>query len=102
MSFTLPDLLIEGAIRAGYASLRTDSRDAILDVVFDFGASAVGKDGGLPSSIVNKYTQESQRLKDFFADDNNEVAIVQSFSDVQAHLPCISIQLSNDGEYQRL
>ena len=38
MSFTLPDLLIEGAIRAGYASLRTDSRDAILDVVFDFGA----------------------------------------------------------------
>ena len=64
--------------------------------------SAVGKDGGLPSSIVNKYTQESQRLKDFFADDNNEVAIVQSFSDVQAHLPCISIQLSNDGEDQGL
>ena len=103
MSFTLPDLLIEGAIRAGYDLLRTSTdelKGQILDVVFDFGQSAVGKDGGLPPSIVNKYTQERARLIDFFIE--NEVAIVQSFSDVQSRLPCVSIQLANDGEDQGL
>ena len=100
MSFTLPDLLVEGAIRAGYDLLRGDSRDAILDVVFDFTEFGVDKDGGLPSSVFGKYTQEAQRVKDFFAE--NEVAIVQSYSDVQTQLPCISIQLANDGEDQGL
>ena len=103
MSFTLPDLLIEGAIRAGYELLRTSTvelRGQILDVVFDFEQSAVGKDGGLPESIVRKYTQERARLIDFFTE--NEVAIVQSFSDVQSRLPCVSIQLANDGEDQGL
>ena len=43
---------------------------------------------------------EPLRLREFFR--NNQIAIVQSFSDVQAHLPCISIQLANDGEDQGL
>ena len=102
MSFTLPDLVIEGAIRKGYDLMRSPTRDAIIDVVFNFSEAVNNTDGGLPSSVYQKYSSERERLIDFFADDNNEVAIVHSFSDVQAHLPCISIQLQADGEDQGL
>ena len=100
MSFTLPDLVIEGAIRKGYDLMRSPTRDAIIDVVFNFSEAVNNTDGGLPSSVYQKYSSERERLIDFFV--NNEVAIVHSFSDVQTHLPCISIQLQADGEDQGL
>ena len=101
MSFTLPDLVIEGAIRKGF-DLMSDqvTRDAVIDVVFNFTLADNNIDGGLPGSIVNKYTFEKTRLQEFFA--SNEVAIVHSFSDVQTQLPCVSIQLQADGEDQGL
>ena len=101
MSFTLPDLVIEGAIRKGY-DLMTDpaTSEAVIDVVFNFALADNNIDGGLPGSVVNKYTFEKNRLQQFFVE--NEVAIVHSFSDVQTQLPCVSIQLQADGEDQGL
>ena len=72
----------------------------VLDMLFNFETGSNDIDGGLDSSVSRKYTQEPLRLREFFR--NNEVAIVQSFSDVQTNLPCISIQLANDGEDQGL
>ena len=72
----------------------------ILNMLFNFERGGNNIDGGLDISVSSKYTQEPLRLREFFR--NNQVAIVQSFSDVQANLPCISIQLANDGEDQGL
>ena len=95
MSFTLPDLVIEGAIRKGYDLMTiTSYKRCFIDVVFNFALADNNIDGGLPGSVVNKYTFEKNRLQQFFV----EVAIVHSFSDVQ--LPCVSIQLQADGEDQ--
>ena len=72
----------------------------ILNMLFDFRTGSDSIDGGLDSVISRKYSLEPLRLREFFR--RNQIAIVQSFSDVQAHLPCISIQLANDGEDQGL
>ena len=72
----------------------------ILNMLFDFRTGSDSIDGGLDSTISRKYSLEPIRLREFFR--RNQVAIIQSFSDVQAHLPCISIQLANDGEDQGL
>ena len=72
----------------------------ILNMLFDFRTGSDSIDGGLDSVISRKYSLEPIRLREFFR--RNQIAIVQSFSDVQAHLPCISIQLANDGEDQGL
>ena len=72
MSFTLPDLVIEGAIRKGF-DLMSDqvTRDAVIDVVFNFTLADNNIDGGLPGSIVNKYTFEKTRLQEFFASNES-------------------------------
>ena len=72
----------------------------ILNMLFDFRTGSKIIDGGLDQVISRKYSMEPIRLREFFR--KNQIAIVQSFSDVQAHLPCISIQLANDGEDQGL
>ena len=72
----------------------------VLNMLFNFERGGNNIDGGLDEVISRKYTLEPIRLREFFR--NNQVAIVQSFSDVQANLPCISIQLANDGEDQGL
>ena len=72
----------------------------VLNMLFNFEEGGDNIDGGLDKVISRKYTMEPIRLREFFR--RNQVAIVQSFSDVQAHLPCISIQLANDGEDQGL
>ena len=116
MSFTLPDLVIEGAVRKGFNFLRNNAGTSpttpggsdeviglggqVLNMLFNFDTGNSSIDGGLDSSVSGKYSAEAFRLREFFR--NNEVAIVQSFSDVQTHLPCISIQLANDGEDQGL
>ena len=74
--------------------------DEVLNMLFDFRTGTNSIDGGLDGSVSSKYTGEPARIRDFFK--NSQVAIVQSFSDVQANLPCISIQLANDGEDQGL
>ena len=72
----------------------------VLDMLFDFRTGSNSIDGGLDGSVSIKYDQEPFRLREFFR--NNEIAIIQSFSDVQTNLPCISIQLASDGEDQGL
>ena len=72
----------------------------ILNMLFDFRTGSNSIDGGLDPIISRKYSMEPIRLREFFR--RNQIAIIQSFSDVQAHLPCISIQLANDGEDQGL
>ena len=72
----------------------------VLDMLFDFRTGSDSIDGGLDVSVSPKYDQEPLRLREFFRE--NQIAIIQSFSDVQTNLPCISIQLASDGEDQGL
>ena len=72
----------------------------VLDMLFDFREGNDSIDGGLDVSVSTKYDQEPLRLREFFRE--NQIAIIQSFSDVQTNLPCISIQLASDGEDQGL
>ena len=72
----------------------------VLNMLFNFEEGGNNIDGGLDLTVSRKYIVEPLRLREFFR--NNQVAIVQSFSDIQTNLPCISIQLANDGEDQGL
>ena len=72
----------------------------VLNMLFDFREGNDSIDGGLDLSVSTKYDQEPLRLREFFRE--NQIAIIQSFSDVQTNLPCISIQLASDGEDQGL
>ena len=92
VSFTMAGTFINEEIIGGGGE--------ILNMLFDFRTGSDSIDGGLDSVISRKYSLEPIRLREFFR--RNQIAIVQSFSDVQAHLPCISIQLANDGEDQGL
>lgn len=86
--FVMSDLVIESVIREGLEIVRRDP--TVIDDVF-------AQLKLIAPMITRKYgDKEIQKIKDFFI--NKEVSIIQSFSQVQANMPCVSIQLLDDSE----
>jgi hypothetical protein len=86
--FILPDLVIESVIRDGFENVRRD-----LSIIDDIFASFT------QAHLTPKYgAAEIAKIKNFVA--NKEVGVVNAFSQVNANLPCISIQLLDDVEDQ--
>lgn len=92
MSFQLSDLVIESIIRDGFAAVRRDP--TIIDDVF----AQMQRLGPLMNKKFGN--REVRKIKDFFV--NNEIFIVQAFSQVVDNLPCISIQLIDNSEDTKL
>lgn len=86
MSFKLPDLIIESILRDGFANARRD--ETIIDDVFC--------DLSMPFASKKYGEKEINKIKDMIR--NKEVSIVHSFNLVNANMPCISIQMSDDRE----
>ncbi len=89
-TFLLPDLIVESVIRDGLAVLFNNPDQ--IDRIF--------------SSLKYTYNQrkygttELDRIKNLILKE--EINVVHSFNEVQASLPCFSIQLGTDVEDQRL
>lgn len=90
MSFVLPDLVVESVLREGFIGLKRNP--AILDDVFS----------SLTRSYANKKygDRELRRIKDYIA--KYDFSFVHSFGEVEANLPCVSIQLGNETEDRNL
>lgn len=86
MSFTMPDLVIESVLREGFIALKR--KPELIDNIFE----------SLTQSYAsNKYGQkELQRIKDMIS--KRDWSFVHSFGEVEANLPCVSIQLGNESE----
>lgn len=86
MSFTMPDLVIESILREGFMALKR--KPELIDDVF----------ASLTKTYADKkYGQkELQRIKD--AIQKRDWGFVHSFGEVEANLPCVSIQLGNESE----
>lgn len=86
MSFKLPDLIVESVLREGFAALKR--KPDLIDDVF----------GSLLESYADKkYGQkELNRIKDMIS--KRDWSFVHSFGEVEANLPCVSIQLGNENE----
>lgn len=86
MSFTMPDLVIESVLREGFIALKR--KPELIDDVF--------------ASLTKNYAdkkygeKELQRIKDAVA--KRDWSFVHSFGEVEANLPCVSIQLGNESE----
>lgn len=93
MAIKLPDLIIESVIRDGLENIK--ARPEILDDVF----------GDLLRPFASrKYGVEAlDKIKELLTGNNPEtIAVVHSFYNVNANLPCYSINMTTDGEDQRL
>jgi len=88
IGFKLPDLILESVLREGFALLRKTPAhiETILSSLkADYNAKKYGQN-------------EIDKLKEFFLE--KEVAIVHSFSEVNAHDLSVSIQLTADVEME--
>lgn len=93
MSIRLPDLIVESIIRDGIQNIKNTPE--ILEDIF--------------SDLVRPYASrkygmlEIDKIKTLLTGSSaQEIAIVHSFHQVNASMPCFSIQLSSDAEDQRL
>lgn len=86
MSFTMPDLVIESVLREGFIALKRNP-DLIDDI---FGSL-------LKAHVSKKYGErEIRRIKEMLT--KRDWSFVHSFGEVEANLPCVSIQLGNESE----
>lgn len=86
MSFTMPDLVIESVLREGFMAIKR--RPELIDDIFG---------SLLKSHVSEKYGQkEIRRIKEMIA--KKDWSFVHSFGEVEANLPCVSIQLGNESE----
>lgn len=90
IGMTLPDLICESVLRDGFAVLKRNPE--LIDKIFK----------RLTSDYSDKkYGQkELERLKDQII--KKDISIVHSFGEVDANLPCISIQLGDESEAKDL
>lgn len=86
MSFQLPDIIIESVIRDGLEDLRRNPQH--IDDIF----------GSLTRSYASKKygIAELNKIKELI--QKKDIAVVHSFHEVSARLPCFSIQLTSDVE----
>ena len=89
VSYYLPDLIIESALREGFAAIKRNPD--IIDHVFQSIANS-------PSKVIReKYgKREHARIKKLI--QKYDWSFVSSFSEVETNLPCVSIQLLEEAE----
>lgn len=86
MSFNMPDLIVESVLREGFIALKRNPE--LINDIF--------------SSLTRPYAskkygeKELERIKDMIS--KKDWSFVHSFGEVEANLPCISIQLGNETE----
>lgn len=90
MSFILPDLIIESVIRDGIANITKNP--SIVDNIF---ASL-----NAPYNRRKYGTREIEKIKKLITE--NQIKVVHSFNQINANVPCYSIQLGSDIEDRRL
>lgn len=82
----MPDLVIESVLREGFMAIKR--RPELIDDIFG---------SLLKSHVSEKYGQkEIRRIKEMIA--KKDWSFVHSFGEVEANLPCVSIQLGNESE----
>lgn len=86
MSFYMPDLIVESVLRDGFAVLKRNPD--LIDKIFS----------SLTESFADKKygNKELKRIKEQLL--KKDWSFVHSFGEVEANLPCVSIQLGNENE----